>query len=137
MSYEVYKAALKTVLATEAKPSIAYASTSTANSKFFSITPAKDKYVYLMLIAYTVGTDGDSVECMFVDKDGNERTFCDLAILANTSMLLGFPNLKMDKVNVAGTEYEVKKGDGTTDVIRFYSRGTGAWKLTVLWFEDE
>jgi len=136
---QVLKATLapevKSALSLEATPKIAYASTTTADSKFFSVVPASGKYVHLMLVAYTVGTDGDRVECKFVDKDGVERTFCDLAALANTSIVLGFPNLKMDKVNVAGTEYEVLKGDGSTDVIRFYSRGTGAWKLFVLWYE--
>jgi len=125
---------LKEALALEAKPEIAYASTATADAEILSVTPASRKYIHLLLAILTVGTDGDRIEAQ-VYADGNWRTLFDPKLLGNTSCVLGFPNLKLDKVRVGADEFTVPPGDGTTPILRFMSRGTGPWSLTVLWYE--
>jgi len=55
-------------------------------------------------------------------------------MIANTSMVKGFPNLKLDKIKVAGVEYDVEVGDGTSPRVRLVSRGTGPWEATIEYF---
>ena len=121
-------------LALGAKPEIAYNSVSTANSVIIDIAPPVGQYVYLITLLASVGTDGDQVELQVLDVDGNWRTVLKPKALANTSLVLGFPNLKMDKVKVGGVEYTVKPGDGTTKTLQILSRGTGPWEATLLYF---
>jgi len=127
-------AALKAALALEAKPSMIYNETATADAEILGITPASGKYVHLILVILTVGTDGDRIEGQ-VYADGGWRTLFDPKLLGNTSAVLGFPNLKLDKVMVGADEYTVPAGDGATKILRFMSRGTGPWNITVLWYE--
>jgi len=131
---ECMQKALKVALALEAKPSMGYNTTAVADAEIFSITPASGKYVHLILVILTVGTDGDRIEGQ-VYADGAWRTLFDPKLLGNTSAVLGFPNLKLDKIMIGTTEYTVPTGDGATKILRFMSRGTGPWNVTVLWYE--
>jgi len=117
-----------------AKPEIAYNSVSTADSVIIDIAPPVGQYVYLITLLASVGTDGDQVELQVLDVDGNWRTVLKPKALANTSLVIGFPNLKLDKVKVGGVEYTVKAGDGTTKTLQILSRGTGPWEVTLIYF---
>lgn len=113
---------------------IIYGYTTIADSEIVSIIPEPAKYVYLISITCNVGSDGDILDCQILDKDGIWRSFLRLKLLGNTSIVWGAPNIKLDKVNIAGTVYEVYKGDGVTKTFRIVSRGTGPWECTVLYF---
>jgi len=128
------KSALKEALALEARPSMGYNTTVTADAEIFSVIPASGKYIHLILVILTVGTDGDRIEGQ-VYAGGDWRTLFDPKLLGNTSAVLGFPNLKLDKIVIGATEYTVPAGDGATKILRFVSRGTGPWNVTVLWYE--
>jgi len=126
--------ALKAAFSLEAKPEIAYNETSTADEAFLTIVPPAGEYVYLMSFIGSVGSDGDRIEMRVLDKDGVERTVFNPRALGNTPVGIGAPNLKLDKVRVGADEYAVKPGDGETEVVKFYSRGTGPWNLTVIYY---
>jgi len=113
------RAALKDEFALGVKPETDYNSTTLADDAFLTIVPPSGQYVYLMCITANVGTDGDVVELQVLDVDGvTWHTVDRLKMLANTSMMKGYPNLKLDKVKVAGVEKTVKAGDGTTATVR-------------------
>jgi len=121
-----------------AKPETDFNSTTTADDAFITVAPPAGQYVYLMCITANVGTDGDVVELQVLDVDGvTWHTAERLKMLANTSMVKGYPNLKLDKVRVAGVEKSVKAGDGTTATVRLVSRGTGGWEASIQYFCGE
>jgi len=134
--YLAFRDALRDELRLGPKPSIAYGSTTTADAAIASVVPPADKYVYLIALIATVGADGDQVEGQALDTGAVWRTVFKPKLLANTSVVLGFPNLKLDKVIVAGTEYTVVAGDGATATFKILSRGTGPWEATLLYFCD-
>jgi len=117
-----------------AEPETEYNSTTTVDDAFINIIPPSGQYVYLMCITGNVGTDGDVVELQALCTDGVWRTVVRLKMLANTSVVKGFPNLKLDKIKVAGTEYDVEVGDGVNPRVRLVSRGTGPWEATIEYF---
>jgi len=57
-----------------------------------------------------------------------------LKMLANTSMIKGYPNLKLDKVKVAGVEKSILAGDGVNPRVRLVSRGTGGWEASIMYY---
>jgi len=125
---------MKKALSLEAKPEIAYNETSTADEAFLAFVPPAGEYVYLMSAIGSVGSDGDRIEMRVLDKDGVERTVFNPRALGNTPVGIGAPNLQLDRVRVGADEYEVMPGDGETEVVKFYSRGTGPWNLTVIYY---
>jgi len=116
------------------KPETEYNSTATADDAFIQLVPPSGQYVYLMCITANVGTDGDSVELQVLCTDDIWRIVDRRKMLANTSMVKGYPNLKLDKIRVAGTEYAVKPGDGTIATVRLVSRGTGGWEASIQYY---
>jgi len=117
-----------------AKPSIAHAKATVAGD-VLSIVPPSGQYVYLMILVGNVGTDGDTISLQALDADGvTWREFLTLKLLGNTSTVLGFPNLKLDKVTIVGTEYTIFVGDGVTATFKVVGSGTGPWEVTVLYF---
>jgi len=128
---------ISTPMGLGAKPETEYNSTATADDAFIQLAPPSGQYVYLMCITANVGTDGDSVELQVLCTDDIWRTVDKLKMLANTSMVKGYPNLKLDKIRVAGVEYAVKAGDGTTATVRLVSRGTGGWEASVQYYFGE
>jgi hypothetical protein len=131
---ECLKKAVEAALTLGAKPEIAYGETGTADEAFLTIVPPAGEYVYLMSAIGSVGSDGDRIEMRVLDKDGVERTVFNPRALGNTPVGIGAPNLKLDKVRIGADEYAVKPGDGETEVVKFYSRGTGPWNLTVIYY---
>jgi len=122
-------------LAIGVKPETDYNSTTTVDTAFITVVPPSGQYVYLMCITANVGTDGDVVELQALDVDGvTWHTVDRLKMLANTSMVKGYPNLKLDKVKVAGVEKSIKVGDGTTATVRLVSRGTGPWEASIIYY---
>jgi len=129
------RAALKDEFALGVKPETDYNSTTLADDAFLTIVPPSGQYVYLMCITANVGTDGDVVELQVLDVDGvTWHTVDRLKMLANTSRMKGYPNLKLDKVKVAGVEKSVMAGDGTTATVRLVSRGSGPWEASIQYF---
>jgi len=133
----VFREVLREEFALGAKPETDYNSTTTADDAFINIIPPNGQYVYLMCITANVGTDGDVVELQVLCTDDKWRIVDRLKMLANTSMIKGYPNMKLDKIKVAGTEYTVKEGDGTTAIVRLVSRGTGGWEASIQYFCGE
>jgi len=126
---------IKDLFAIGAKPETDFNSTTTVDTAFLSIVPPSGQYVYLMCVTANVGTDGDVVELQALDADGvTWHTVERLKGIANTSMIKGYPNLKLDKVKVAGVEKTIKAGDGTTAIVRLLSRGTGPWEASIQYF---
>jgi len=118
-----------------ARPETDYNETTTPGDPFLTIAPPIGQYVYLMCITANVGTDGDEVEVQALDVDGVTWHIVDvLKMIANTSMIKGYPNLKLDKIKVAGVEKSILAGDGTTATVRLVSRGTGPWKASIQFF---
>jgi len=122
-------------LAIGVKPETDYNSTTTADTAFINIVPPSGEYVYLMCITGNVGTDGDVIELQALDVDGVTWHIVDrLKMIANTSMVKGYPNLKLDVIKVAGVEKSIMAGDGTTATVRLLSRGTGPWEASIQYF---
>jgi len=120
-----------------AMPETEYNSTTTTDTAFISIVPPSGQYVYLMCITANVGTDGDVVELQVYCTDGIWRTVDRLKMLANTSMIKGYANLKLDKIRVAGVEYDVEIGNGINPRVRLVSRGSGPWEASIQYFCGE
>jgi len=117
------------------RPETDYNSTTTPDDPFITIIPPSGQYVYLICITANVGTGGDEIELQALDVDGvTWHTVDVLKMLANTSMIKGYTNLKLDKVKVAGVEKSIKAGDGTTVTVRLVSRGSGPWKASIQYF---
>jgi len=129
------RALIRDEFALGVKPETDYNSTTTPDTPFITIIPPSGQYVYLMIVTCNVGTDGDEVELQALDVDGiTWHTVDVLKMIANTSMIKGYPNLKLDKVRVAGVEKSILAGDGTTATVRLVSRGTGPWKASIQYF---
>jgi len=120
------------------RPETDFNSTTTADDPFITIAPPAGQYVYIMCITANAGTDGDVVELQVLDVDGvTWHTVERLKMLANTSAIKGYPNLKLDVVRVAGVKKSVKPGDGATETVRLVSRGTGPWEASIQYFVGE
>lgn len=101
-----------------------------------SFAPSAGKYPVLVIFQCTTDTGGNTVELQALDKTGTWRTFMNVRMLGNTAFAMGFPALKLNKVNSGGTEYEVKAGDGVTATLKAVATGAGNWE-TFLWVGEE
>jgi len=118
-----------------AKPEPAWNETSTADQAFVTVTPPADQYVFLMLVFGNVGTDGDVIELQaYCQCHSAWQKFLRLKCLANTTIIQGFPNMKLDKITLAGEEHTIAKGDGENPRFQIVSRGTGPWEAGVIYF---
>ena len=114
----------------ELKPPL-YNSVSAAGA-IVSFIPSTGKYPVLVVFQGTTDTDGNTMELQVLDVGGVWRTFLKVRFLGKTAFAIGFPALKLDKVNVAGTEYGVTAGDGATVTLRAVVGGSGVWEC-MLW----
>jgi len=97
--------------------------------------PPAGQYVYLQCVTANAGADGDVIALEVLDKNGVDwRRFLALKFLGKTTIIKGFPNIKLDKVRVGGAKYDVKVGDGSTKVLRAVGEGTGPWEVTLEYF---
>lgn len=101
-----------------------------------SFTPSAGKYPVLVIFQCTTNTDGNTVNLQVLDKTSTWRTFLNVRLLGNTAFAMGFPALKLNKVNSGGTEYDVKVGDGATATLRSVAGGAGNWEA-FLWVGEE
>jgi len=125
------QSAVEEALKLGGRPEIAYGEQTTADASIIELVPPLNHYVYLQCLTASVGTEGDQVDLQVLCEDGVFRTIYKPKLLANTSFVKGFPNLKLDRVFIAGTWYAVQKGDGTTVTFRIVARGTGAWEVSL------
>jgi len=107
-----------------------------ATGTIVDFTPSQNKYPVLVLFQCTTDTDGNTVELQVLDKTGTWRTFLKVRLLGKTAFAMGFPALKLDRVNVGGTEHEVKAGDGSTATLKAVAGGSGNWEV-FLWVGEE
>jgi len=100
--------------------------------------PPAGQYIYLQCITANAGADGDVIALEALDEDGvNWRRFLALKFLGNTTIIKAFPNIKLDKVRIGGSTYNIKKGDGSTKVLRAVGEGTGPWEATLEYYFGE
>ena len=92
-----------------------------------SFAPSSGKHPILVLFQGTTDTDGNTIELQALDKNNNWRTFLVVRFLGNLAFAMGFPAMRLDKVNVGGTEYNVKAGNGKTATLRAVAGGAGIW----------
>jgi hypothetical protein len=103
-----------------------------AAGNIVSFAPSPGKYPILVLFEGTTDTDGNTIELQVLCTDNVWRTFLKVRFLGKTAFAMGFPSLKLDKVNIGGTEYAVKAGDGATATLKAVAGGSGVWEA-FLW----
>jgi len=115
-----------------------YNEIATAGTIVEAAPPPAGQYIYLQCITANAGADGDVIALEALDEDGvNWRRFLALKFLGNTTIIKAFPNIKLDKVRIGGTTYNVKVGDGSTKVLRAVGEGTGPWEATLEYYFGE
>lgn len=92
-----------------------------------SFAPSSGKYPILVLFQGTTNTDANTIELQVLDRNNNWRTFLRVRFLGNLAFAMGFPAMRLDKVNVDGVEYDVRLGNGTTATLRAVAGGAGIW----------
>lgn len=127
---EYEEAVRKQLVGADLQPPL-YNSVSAAGT-IVEFAPSSGKYPVLVLFQGTTDADGNAIELQVLDKDGTWRTFLKVRFLGNTAFAMGFPAMKLDRVNAGGTEYEVKTGDGSTSTLRAVASGSGNWEC-FLW----
>lgn len=98
-----------------------------ATGTIVSFTPSSGMYPILVLFQGTTNTDGNTIELQALDSNNNWRTFLRVRFLGNLAFAMGFPAMRLDKVNSGGIEYDVMAGDGTTATLRAIAGGAGVW----------
>ena len=101
-----------------------------------SFAPSSGRYPILTLFQCTTDTNANIVELQVLDITSTWRTFLRVRLLGDTGFAMGFPALRLNKVNVGGTEFDVFVGDGTTATLRAVAVGVGNWEV-FLWVGEE
>jgi len=127
---EYEEAVRKQLVGANLQPPI-YNSVSAAGT-IVSYAPSSGRYPVLVIAQGATDTDGNYIDLQALDTNGTWRTFMRIRFIANTSFGIGFPAMRLDKVRVGGTTYNVKPGDGTTATLRAYAGGSGTWEC-MLW----
>lgn len=102
-----------------------------------NLVPAKDNYIVLQQIS-TYAADDGAVHILYaLDESGTWRTVDGWMFIENSSMIIPFPDVKLEKFKSFGVEYKVKKGDGSTATVRLLATvGTGIHSATMYYYEE-
>jgi len=107
-----------------------------AAGTIISFTPSVGKYPVLVIFQCTTDTAANTVNLQVLDTTSTWRTILNVRLLGNTAFAMGFPALKLNKVNSGGVERDVMVGDGATATLRSVVGGAGNWEA-FLWVGEE